>query len=955
LPLGTEVILGDKVVSTSQSATSDVFYVQEPNGSAGIRVVPPPAGTPAVLQPRDIVDVTGMLALEGAELCVQAQTVTLRDGLAAVRVVGLANRSVGGGTFGSQPGIEGAAGLNNVGLMVKLWGRVTSVSPGVCVIRDGSVFTDGDQRLCDVRVKLPIGTSAPEEPDAGELGPFVVVTGTSGTWVSEESIKPEIRPRYAADLCLVLPDLKVTSVAQDSATIEWNSQTAYTGRVELIGVIPPFREPLSPASFVQGICYSPQETADQKGTLTTDLIDQDLNYIRMANANTVNLYDLGPGVLDTPVHEGSPTTLRDYVFQRCVELRLKVIARLESYPKQCNGEQWTFSFDVKSPPGNPHRDAEWVLARYAATVAAFKDRYKDLLLYYLVNMPLDDPEVQDELGGPFCYPTAAQQRSYVEYLRGRIAEVHPGATVRVMQFYSVDDTVPAAPVADLVNGIALMSYPGRCRTHPFTTGLDSADCGTSAQPGDGPSMEDGLNVVIGKDQIDYWVEKARLANGLADKLGLAMDGVGFPDQLCHWSGVVADRLTKVQAIRCFADLLRQENLTDGYSYFALHNKKRECDIPPEEGSFGIVAPSMAADEAEARREHTVTFTGLWPGTRYAATVVRNGWRSQPVYFETTHSCVSPDWPRLTITNPGYGGDLADGSGRYTVRWSSRYLPAGANVSLFADSDDRGLDGTCLGVFDATAGSAEVNLSTVPQGRYFIYGRIDGLSHCAVRHKSPPDELNGVLWDYSPGQVAVRPTGTVQACRTNETIAVDGKDDEPAWKKGVETIFATHPLPNGSTQARVKFLWDLDNLYAFFDVDDTQVETDVCEPWNGDSVSAWLAAWRWGTMPEVKESRMGPCEGGSSNPLGEAVCRLKEPGTCNNAQDTDTGFSVEMRIPWSQLYLMPASGAVMPLDLLSVDHDLNPTKPWNDPVTVWSKLFWDGEGSNELRGALLLAQ
>jgi hypothetical protein len=122
----------------------------------------------------------------------------------------------------------------------------------------------------------------------------------------------------------------------------------------------------------------------------------------------------------------------------------------------------------------------------------------------------------------------------------------------------------------------------------------------------------------------------------------------------------------------------------------------------------------------------------------------------------------------------------------------------------------------------------------------------------------PGEKISVLWgmvEYTEGKSRLEPialgTGSnevnsppsslppsevVSAIRTVNSLTVDGNLDEPIWKQAQLLIYAVHPPANDSTKATVKLLWDDRYLYVGFDVNDTQVESSVTTPWDGDSVS-----------------------------------------------------------------------------------------------------------------------
>jgi hypothetical protein len=179
-------------------------------------------------------------------------------------------------------------------------------------------------------------------------------------------------------------------------------------------------------------------------------------------------------------------------------------------------------------------------------------------------------------------------------------------------------------------------------------------------------------------------------------------------------------------------------------------------------------------------------------------------------------------------------------------------------------------------------------------------------------------------------------------RTTSEIHIDGLLDESAWSEVDSLTYAVHPAKNGSTTATVRFLWDDDYLYAGFDVNDTQVETaHLSTLWDSDSVSLLLHD---GGIAEHRQS------------LGEKLSddmavQLKSGTRLNEPADTDTGYTIEMRIKWKE---SPSVGRRIPADLLSVDHDANPGAKYDAPGTVFSKLSWDGDGDiTSARASLLL--
>ena len=112
-------------------------------------------------------------------------TASLLVGTANMQPLGLSNWSVGGSDwrYGALPqrgqrGIAGAYGLNNIGLLVKTWGTVTSASATSFLIDDGSG--------APVEVVVPAGGSLPAQ------GRFVMITGISSCHVSGGELRRQV-------------------------------------------------------------------------------------------------------------------------------------------------------------------------------------------------------------------------------------------------------------------------------------------------------------------------------------------------------------------------------------------------------------------------------------------------------------------------------------------------------------------------------------------------------------------------------------------------------------------------------------------------------------------------------------------------------------------------------------------------------------------------------------------
>lgn len=174
----------------------------------------------------DTVDVEGELATDDGERVVDASSTTLVD-IASVASVGLNGRSLAGGNFNVfTPGAHGAYGLNNVGLLVGVWGRVTAVGSDYFYLDDGSNCDDGSGSG-GVRVVNVSGYM----PGADD---YVAVTGVSGLATYDTDLARTVRLARTVDLsgiCPTLPpaNLTVAPTGSGKLTLYWSGVCGATG------------------------------------------------------------------------------------------------------------------------------------------------------------------------------------------------------------------------------------------------------------------------------------------------------------------------------------------------------------------------------------------------------------------------------------------------------------------------------------------------------------------------------------------------------------------------------------------------------------------------------------------------------------------------------------------------------------------------------------------------------
>lgn len=144
LPDNWLVDLYSRVVSANFTSTDGCIYIQDPDRSSGLRV----STTQTGLMPGDIVNVSGKMSSRffsgyRSERVVTEATITKVRSGTPPKPVAMNCKSVGGGPAGPMvPGVRDGVGLNNIGLLVRIAGRVTYKVSNYIYVDDGSNITN---------------------------------------------------------------------------------------------------------------------------------------------------------------------------------------------------------------------------------------------------------------------------------------------------------------------------------------------------------------------------------------------------------------------------------------------------------------------------------------------------------------------------------------------------------------------------------------------------------------------------------------------------------------------------------------------------------------------------------------------------------------------------------------------------------------------------------------------
>lgn len=206
------------------------FYIQEPSRSSGIRVHDP--YNVYSVYPGAIVDVDGSLSSLDGERVIETTNTSYPVEYTSVKPLFMTNRSLAGGSFNVLTnGAEGASGLNNVGLLVRVSGQVTYVDSSFLYIDDGSGCADGTEDNGSPIQGIRVVGSPEYTPNIGD---HVAVTGISGLATYPSGYGRTLRLADPTELTAVCPSpppdtLFATPSSASGILLYWSEVPNATG------------------------------------------------------------------------------------------------------------------------------------------------------------------------------------------------------------------------------------------------------------------------------------------------------------------------------------------------------------------------------------------------------------------------------------------------------------------------------------------------------------------------------------------------------------------------------------------------------------------------------------------------------------------------------------------------------------------------------------------------------
>ena len=188
-----------------------------------------------------------------------------------------------------------------------------------------------------------------------------------------------------------------------------------------------------------------------------------------------------------------------------------------------------------------------------------------------------------------------------------------------------------------------------------------------------------------------------------------------------------------------------------------------------------------------------------------------------------------------------------------------------------------------------------------------------------------------------------------APRAEGPITADGRLDEPAWQNAARTgalvsTMSGDPASGTDAHALARLLWDDQNLYVAFEVQDENLVDPSTQRddhlWEHDAVEVMLDPdgdgqnyyefqvsprnTRFDTRYDRARQPSTPTPGHIDfNPETRSGVVLGAPGTIGNPDDNDAGYTVEFAIPWASVstglaHNPPQAGDAVRLNLFVMD-------------------------------------
>ena len=331
----------------------------------------------------------------------------------------------------------------------------------------------------------------------------------------------------------------------------------------LAATLTPYEEEVSSDAYVCGATFMLEKTADDAAWLKTELTRAKNIY----HLNAITVYGL----------ESYDDAYKQLLFEQLKALDIKICVRIESYDGS------TFAFTKQ--------DVASVVSQYESLIAfTSRPENRETVLYYALNMPVDDPSVQNNLGGVNSERSKANQVSYAEEFVRLMREAtarcgNAEAKLYLSVFYGWDCSFDVPSYASAhADGYFINNY-----TYPAGKTLPGAD-------GDPDEI---INVARLKTTMDCFLADYPDGAPLVVECGfhtLEYNHGQWPGQT---AGLVLDRDTKGVAMKAVVEFYKSNYpFVEGMLYFG-YNLFKEEGTPPAVMDWSLRYPVEGETEAES--------------------------------------------------------------------------------------------------------------------------------------------------------------------------------------------------------------------------------------------------------------------------------------------------------------------------------------------------------------------
>lgn len=332
-----------------------------------------------------------------------------------------------------------------------------------------------------------------------------------------------------------------------------------------VNAMAPYEAFVDPDTFFSGAVLDLKKEGDVHAWITRELENMKYGY----NINTLNIYGL------EGFDSGDSNENKDFLFEELARLGMKVVVRIEAYSD-------TFAFQVS--------DLDYVFNTYQKLIEyVCGDGKRQQVAYFALNMPVDDPQVQQKLeGGINGEQSKQRQVEYAEAFVKRMRETTASygftdAQLYLSVFYGWDNSFKTPSyVSSGADGYFMNNY-----SYP----LNSTKLPEASAPGEELINAKRLAISMNTYLSQYPGKPLVIESGFHT---LEYNNGVVPNQT---AGLVKDKEAKIKAIKATLDFYEQFDEFRGWLYFG-YNLYKEEGSPAAVMDWSLVYPLEGQAQAE---------------------------------------------------------------------------------------------------------------------------------------------------------------------------------------------------------------------------------------------------------------------------------------------------------------------------------------------------------------------